>query len=122
MATEQHAIDISDNPEMKELVAEVCRTRQPKVLRDEQTGAEVIVRPNAPRHSLARTQPKRSEDASPASAPALPRRRSPSTARPVTRDDALYRLVGIGTSATPTNDAEHKHEAIEEAHRRLHTP
>jgi hypothetical protein len=95
MAVEQHALNVSDNPAMKALVAEVCRTRQPRVLRDEETGAEVVVRP-APK-------------------------RSPSRARPVGRDDALFQLIGIGHSGRPSNASEHKHEALEEAYRAHHS-
>lgn len=93
MAQEQQTVDIADIPAVRELAEEVARTRRPKVLRvaDEDVA---IVMPVA-----------------------SPRRRSPSKARPVTHDDALFRLVGIGRSEKPSNAAEHKHEALEQAYR-----
>ncbi len=45
-------------------------------------------------------------------------RRSPSRARPVTRDDALFRLIGIGRSGIPGGISAKKHAYLAGAYRR----
>ena len=42
---------------------------------------------------------------------------APSRARPVTRDDALFRLIGIGKSGIPGGVSEKKHTLLAEAYR-----
>ncbi len=42
---------------------------------------------------------------------------APSRARPVTRDDALFRLIGIGKSGIPGGVSEKKHTFLTEAYR-----
>lgn len=96
MPEQLQAINIADVPALRELVAEVTRTRKRRSPSVDGEDVTLILEPSKPR-------------------------RSPSRARPVTRDDALYHLVGIGKSDTPSNAAEHKHEALAEAYRKLHT-
>jgi hypothetical protein len=44
--------------------------------------------------------------------PVRPPRRSPSRARPVTEDDPLFRLIGIGKSGIPGGMSGRKHEFL----------
>jgi hypothetical protein len=45
--------------------------------------------------------------------PVRPPRRSPSRARPVTEDDPLFQLIGIGKSGIPGGMSGRKHEFLE---------
>jgi len=48
--------------------------------------------------------------------PCRPGKRKVSKVRPVTRDDALFRLVGIGQSGIPGGLSDKKHEALDRAY------
>jgi len=82
MAHEQQAIDVSNIPAMKELVDEVFRTRQARVLRDDETGAEVVVKPATPKRSR------------------VPR------GKPTSVDDPLWKIVGMAKGDQPTDVSE----------------
>lgn len=94
MASELTPIDISHLPELAQLAEDVQRTRTPRLLR---RGDEDVA-------VLTPTPPTR------------PRRR---TARPVTEDDALFQLIGIGRSGIPGGISGKKHEALRGALRHL---
>jgi hypothetical protein len=96
MATEQHSINIADIPTpLQEIAREVSRTRHRQRLPVDGEDVTIIVEPLRPR-------------------------RSPSKARPVTKDDPLMELIGIGRSGRPSNASENKHEALAEAYQKLH--
>ncbi|HVA18709.1 MAG TPA: hypothetical protein VMU55_00875 [Solirubrobacteraceae bacterium] len=96
MTQELAPIDVSTMPELRRLVEDVQRTQRTQRLTVDSEEVAVLM-------------------------PAKkPRRRSYSRARPVTEDDPLFRLIGIGRSGTPSNASEHKHEALDEAYRSLH--
>ena len=70
MAKEPRHIDISSIPELQKLVHEVRQTNEPTILREE-------------REDVALLSP-------------VPAKKRPKTkAKPVTSDDALFRLIGI---------------------------
>lgn len=92
MAEQLQPIDLNTNPDLYRLVDEVAATRTPRQL---QRNGEDVAEIRPPAHS---------------------RRRSPSKARPVTKDDPLFRLIGIGNSGG-SNVAQHKHEHLAEAYR-----
>lgn len=136
----QHPINVSDNPIMRELVEDVFRTRQSRVLRVDDTGAEVEVKPRGAKRtraaggkptapggrsrSVVGTGPSAGMEASENHdkylAGAKKAKRSPLKARPLTEDDALFALVGIGKTGIPSNASEHKLAAFDEAYRKLH--
>src|SRR5581483_8701068 len=95
--TERHqVIDISENLEIKQLIDEVFRTRQPKVLRDDETGAEVIVRPAAPR-----------------------RPRSP-RGKPTTAGDSMWRIIGIAKEEQAADVSENHDQYLADAYADTH--
>ena len=83
MARVLQLIDIDGTPELLALARDVQRSQKPCVLRAAGEAVAVIVPAKAPR-------------------------RSPARARPVTTDDPLFRLIGIGQSETPGDISEHK--------------
>ncbi len=92
MARELKRIDISDSPELLRIVEEVQVSQEPCVL--QRNGKEV-----------AMVVPTRA-----------PRKRSPRT-QPVTQDDALFRLIGIGESQIPGGVSGKKHEYLAQIYR-----
>ena len=93
MTREVARTDISNKPDRLRLADEIRREGRPRVLtRDNQELVEV--------------------------SPITPQRRASKRARPVTEDDPLFALVGIGESNVPGGLSSRKHEAQAEAHRR----
>jgi hypothetical protein len=92
MATELEPIDISDLPELLRIAEEVRLTRQPRMLRRD--GEDIAVLMPPPR----------------------PRRRS-SRGKPLTKDDPLFRLIGIGRSGIPGGVSEQKDQQLLRAKR-----
>lgn len=88
--------DLREGPAWEHLVEELRATNKPAIIRAD--GEDVAV--------LSPAKPKP--------------RRSPSKARPVTEDDSLFRLIGIGESNTPGDLSEHKHEYLAKAYREHH--
>lgn len=91
MAQTVRRIDVSDKPELLQIAEQVHRTGEPAVL----------VHAGEDRAVLSPTPAKR---------------RSPSRARPVTRDNALFKLIGIGRGKTPGGVSSDKHTALATAH------
>jgi hypothetical protein len=85
-------VDVTTTPEILRLAQEVARTRVPVMLKTDQEDLAVLT---------------------PA---AQPKRRS-GRAKPVTEDDPLFRLIGIGRSRTPGGVSGRKHEALARAYR-----
>ena len=92
MARESKRLDVTDAPELLRVAEQVYASREPTIL---QRGGE----------ALAVLVP----------APRGPR--APSKAQPVTRDDALFRLIGIGRSKVPGGVSGKKHEYLAKAYR-----
>ncbi len=92
MAKEPKRIDISSIPELLSLVQEVRRTNEPRILQEESEDLAIL-------------------------SPALPKKRTKTKAKPVTRDDALFRLIGIGKSGIPGGVSGKKHEYLARAYR-----
>jgi hypothetical protein len=80
-------VDVTTTPEVLRLAQEVARTRVPVMLKTDQEDLAVLT---------------------PA---AKPKRRS-GKAKPVTEDDPLFSLIGIGRSQTPGGMSARKHEAL----------
>ena len=85
-------VDVTSTPEVLRLAQEVARTRVPVMLKTDQEDLAVLT---------------------PA---AKPKRRS-SRAKPVTKDDPLFSLIGIGRSRTEGGVSGNKHEALARAYR-----
>jgi hypothetical protein len=85
-------IDISRMPELLTLAQEVRSTNEPAVLQQD-------------REDLALLSPIR------------PKKRSQTRAKPVTSEDALFRLIGIGKSGIPGGVSGKKHEYLARAYR-----
>lgn len=92
MARKPKTIDISNQPEIMRLVEEVRATHEPRLLRRDSEDVAVLT-------------------------PVTSRKRAPSKAAPVTRDDALFRLIGIGESKVPGGVSGKKHEYLAKAYR-----
>ena len=92
MAKEPKRIDISRMPELLRMVQEVRSTNESRILQQE-------------REDLALLSPVR------------PKTRSKVKAQPVTSDDALFRLIGIGKSGIPGGVSGKKHEYLARAYR-----
>lgn len=92
MAREIKHIDIGNNPELLRIVEEVRASKEPRVLRHDSDELAIL-------------------------SPVVPRKRAPSKAAPVTEDDALFRLIGIGKSGIPGGVAGKKHEYLARIHR-----
>ena len=92
MAKELKRIDISNNPALLRIVEEVQQTSQPCILRRDSEEVAIL-------------------------SPATRRKRSAPVAQPVTHDDALFRLIGIGKSNIPGGISGKKHEYLARAYR-----
>jgi hypothetical protein len=85
-------IDISRIPELLTLAQEVRSTNESRILQQESEDLAIV-------------------------SPVLPKKRSQTTAQPVTSDDALFRLIGIGKSGIPGGVSGKKHEYLARAYR-----
>jgi len=92
MAKELKRIDISSIPELLSLAQEVRRTNEPSILQQESEDLVLL-------------------------SPVLPKKRSKTKAQPVTSDDALFRLIGIGKSGIPGGVSGKKHAYLARAYR-----
>ena len=92
MAKEPKRIDIGSIPELLKLAQEVRRTNESAVLQQESEDLALL-------------------------SPVLPKKRSQTKAQPVTSDDALFRLIGIGKSGIPGGVSGRKHEYVARAYR-----
>ncbi len=88
-------LEISHIPELVKIAEEVQTSGKSKILRRNKAELAVL-------------------------SPVQPARKTPSRARPVTREDALFRLVGIGKSGIPGGISTKKHEYLVKAHRSTH--
>src|SRR5262245_19774119 len=96
MATKLEPIDISSMPDLVSLAEEVQKPQQARHLqRDGEILAELT--------------------------PVKPARKKRSKGRPLTEDDALFRLIGIGNSGVPGGISGKKHEALLEGYRKTHS-
>ena len=85
-------IDISRIPELLHLAQEVRSTNEPRILQQESEDLAIL-------------------------SPVWPKKRAKATAQPVTSDDALFRLIGIGKSGIPGGVSGKKHEYLARAYR-----
>jgi len=85
-------IDISRMPELLSLAQEVRSTHEPRILQQENEDLALL-------------------------SPVRPKTRPQSRAKPVTGDDALFRLIGIGKSGIPGGVSGKKHEHLARAYR-----
>jgi hypothetical protein len=85
-------IDISRMPELLSLAQEVRSTSEPAVLQRDSEDLAIL-------------------------SPVRPKTRSKAKAQPVTSDDALFRLIGIGKSGIPGGVSGKKHEYLARAYR-----
>jgi hypothetical protein len=92
MAKEPKRIDISRIPELLSMAQEVRSTNEPRILQQESEDLAIL-------------------------SPVVPKKRSKTTAQPVTHDDALFRLIGIGKSGIPGGVSGKKHEYLARAYR-----
>ena len=92
MVKEPKRIDISRIPELLSIAQEVRATNEPAVLQQESEDLALL-------------------------SPVRPKKRSKTTAQPVTSDDALFRLIGIGKSGIPGGISGKKHEYLARAYR-----
>lgn len=92
MARELKPIDITNVPELLRIVEEVQQTNQPRILKRDSEELAIL-------------------------SPVTRRKRSPSKAQPVTHDDSLFRLIGIGKSGIPGGVSGKKHEYLARAYR-----
>jgi hypothetical protein len=80
-------IDISRIPELLHMAQEVRRTNESRILQQEREDLAIL-------------------------SPILPKKQSKTKAQPVTSDDALFRLIGIGKSGIPGGVSGKKHEYL----------
>jgi hypothetical protein len=92
MAKEPKRIDISSIPELLSMAQEVRSTNEPRILQQESEDLALL-------------------------SPVRPKKRSQTTAQPVTSDDALFRLIGIGKSGILGGISGKKHEYLARAYR-----
>ena len=92
MAKEPRHIDISRIPELQKLVYEVRQTNEPTILQQESEDVALL-------------------------SPVPAKKRAQTKAKPVTSEDALFRLVGIGKSGIPGGVSGKKHEYLAHAYR-----
>jgi hypothetical protein len=93
MAKELRDLDVSDTPEVLQLAQEVAETGVGRVLRTAE-GELAVIKP----------VPK-------------PRKRARRKTGLITRDDPLYKLIGIGSSGIEGGISERKHEFLAKAYR-----
>src|ERR671929_1470470 len=92
MAKEPGHIDISSIPELQKLVHEVRQTNEPTILQQEREDVALL-------------------------SPVPAKKRAKTKAKPVTSEDALFRLIGIGKSGIPGGVSGKKHEYLARAYR-----
>jgi hypothetical protein len=92
MAKEPKRIDISSIPELLSIAQEVRSTNESRILQQESEDLAFL-------------------------SPVLPKKRAKAKAQPVTSDDALFRLIGIGKSGIPGGVSGKKHEYLARAYR-----
>ena len=92
MAKELRHIAISSIPELLKLVQEVRSTNEPSILRQESEDVALL-------------------------SPVPAKKRVKIKGKPVTGDDALFRLIGIGRSGIPGGVSGKKHEYLARASR-----
>jgi hypothetical protein len=92
MAEELRSIDVSEAPDLLALAEEVKRSGVPRLLRTDQEELAILV-------PVPKATKKRSR-----------------RARPLTREDSLFRLIGIGASETESDASERKHEILARAY------
>jgi len=92
MAKEPRHIDISSIPELLKLVREVRQTHEPAILQQESEDVALL-------------------------SPVPAKKRAKTKAKPVTSEDALFRLIGIGKSGIPGGVSGKKHEYLARAYR-----
>jgi hypothetical protein len=92
MAKEPKRIDISRIPELLSMAQEVRSTNEPRILQQESEDLAIL-------------------------SPVVPKKRSKTNAQPVTHDDALFRLIGMGKSGIPGGVSGKKHEYLARAYR-----
>ena len=85
-------IDISRIPELLSIAQEVRSTNEPRILQQDSEDLAIL-------------------------SPVLPKTRSKAKAQPVTSDDVLFRLIGIGKSGIPGGVSGKKHEYLARAYR-----
>ena len=90
MAKEPNRIDISSISELQKLVHEVRQTNEPRILREESEDVAMLM-------------------------PLTPRAKRSLRGRPVSADDPLWKLVGIGHSGKGDISA-NKHKYLAEAY------
>ena len=90
MAKEPNRIDISSIPELQKLVHEVRQTNEPRILREESEDVAMLT-------------------------PLKPRAKRSGRSKPVSADDPLWKLVGIGHSGKDDISA-NKHKYLAEAY------
>lgn len=91
MAQELRSVDVTDNPDIRQLAEAVAESGVPLQL--ETHGEQLAVLHPMPRPTRARRD------------------------RPVTRDDSLFDLIGIGESGGDGSGSERKHEILADAYR-----
>ena len=92
MAKEPRHIDISSIPELLKLVQELRQTNAPTILQQEREDVALL-------------------------SPVPAKKRAKAKAKPVTSEDALFRLIGIGKSGIPGGVSGKKHEYLARAYR-----
>ncbi len=97
LKTSAPPVDLAAIPELARLADEVRATGEPRVLRQEQDGVEVVIR-LAPAHRRRVARAPRG--------------------RPTSSDDPLWQIVGLGGSIGPTDVASNKHQYLAEAYDR----
>lgn len=94
MAQEAHVFDASSLPDISRLVHEVNRSGQPWLIEADGEAAQLAPARRVPRKRNAR-----------------------GPGRAFTREDPLFRLIGIGEGKTPGGVSGNKHEALARAYR-----
>ncbi|HLF78031.1 MAG TPA: hypothetical protein VJB57_11150 [Dehalococcoidia bacterium] len=92
MPKETKTIDVTNMPETLKIAEDVSATKEPRILRRDGQDLAVIM-------------------------PVRKRPTPPSRAKPVTKDDPVFGLIGIGRSEVG-DISENKHKYLAEAHRK----